>query len=406
MVLQRGLKSPSNNDSMVCSLDETMSTFMETCNDTEMNSTFNFSLEEVYSILLEHKRDSRNLDKSTETLLIIVYFGLMIVGLSANLTVIYVVARRAQMHTSRNLYIVNLAVSDMTLCLVCMPFTLTSILRHQWTMGTVLCKLVPLLQGTNIMVSVGTITVIAIDRYWVIVRGSAQNERRTVYVSIATVWLLAVLTTSPVAYYQVVEPLKFQHVVLYEACREKWPSTDIKVAYNIAVVLIQAVLPATVLLVVHIRIAAYLHAHTASQKDSRRAQRELQRNKRTTLLLIGVAVVFTVSWLPLAVFSLAADLMTKPITTKQLYVTLAVCHLTAMTSAISNPIIYGWMNSNIRNELYQLFYTKILRRRPGNRSMATATTTIRNRTRPLITYNTSNYMPGSQETFSRGVTVL
>jgi len=122
--------------------------------------------------------------------------------------------------------------------------------------------------------------------------------------------------------------------------------------------------------------------------------------------VLGVAVVFTVSWLPLAVFSLAADLMTKPITTKQLYVTLAVCHLTAMTSAISNPIIYGWMNSNIRNELFQLFYTKILRRRPGNRSTATATTTMRNRTRPLITYNTSNYMPGSQETFSRGVTVL
>jgi len=45
-----------------------MSTFMETCNDTEMNSTFNFSLEEVYSILLEHRRDSRNLDKNTEVI--------------------------------------------------------------------------------------------------------------------------------------------------------------------------------------------------------------------------------------------------------------------------------------------------------------------------------------------------
>lgn len=87
-----------------------------------------------------------------------------------------------------------------------------------------------------------------------------------------------------------VEPFKFQQVFLYESCREEWPSTDIKVAYNIAVVLIQAVLPATVLLVVHIRIAAYLHAHTASQKDSRRAQRELQRNKRTTLLLIGIII--------------------------------------------------------------------------------------------------------------------
>lgn len=53
---------------MVCSLDETMSTFMEACNDTEMNSTFNFSLEEVYSIMLEHRRNSRNLDKSTEVI--------------------------------------------------------------------------------------------------------------------------------------------------------------------------------------------------------------------------------------------------------------------------------------------------------------------------------------------------
>lgn len=87
--------------------------------------------------------------------------------------------------------------------------------------------------------------------------------------------------------FKVVEPFMFQNMVLYECCREKWPSTDIKVAYNIVVLLIQAVLPAIVLLVVHIRIAAYLHAHTASQKDSRRAQRELQRNKRTTLLLIG-----------------------------------------------------------------------------------------------------------------------
>lgn len=54
---------------MVCSLDETMNTFMETCNDTEMNSTFNFSLKEVHSILLEHRHGTRILDKNTEVCL-------------------------------------------------------------------------------------------------------------------------------------------------------------------------------------------------------------------------------------------------------------------------------------------------------------------------------------------------
>lgn len=43
-----------------------MNTFLGTCNNTEMNSTFNFSLEEAYSILSEHKREARIFDKSTE----------------------------------------------------------------------------------------------------------------------------------------------------------------------------------------------------------------------------------------------------------------------------------------------------------------------------------------------------
>jgi len=50
---------------------------------------------------------------------------------------------------------------------------------------------------------------------------------------------------------------------------------------------------------VHARIASYLHAHATTQRDSRRARKELERNRRTTLLLTGIAVLFAVSWLPL-----------------------------------------------------------------------------------------------------------
>lgn len=50
---------------------------------------------------------------------------------------------------------------------------------------------------------------------------------------------------------------------------------------------------------VHARIASYLNAHASTQRDSRRARKELERNRRTTLLLTGIAVLFAVSWLPL-----------------------------------------------------------------------------------------------------------
>jgi len=68
-------KSKENNDSMVCSLDVTIRTFIETCNDTEMNSTFNFSLEEAYKILWEHKNVAGTFDKNTTVIMIFFYYN-------------------------------------------------------------------------------------------------------------------------------------------------------------------------------------------------------------------------------------------------------------------------------------------------------------------------------------------
>jgi hypothetical protein len=91
---------------------------------------FNFSLDEALLILLKEKeREDRDLGIHAEVALIVVYALLMVAGLVTNLLVSFVVARRAQMHTARNLYIVNLTVSDITLCVICMPSTLVAILR-------------------------------------------------------------------------------------------------------------------------------------------------------------------------------------------------------------------------------------------------------------------------------------
>ncbi|GFG35484.1 hypothetical protein Cfor_00548 [Coptotermes formosanus] len=345
---------------------------------------FNFSLDEALRILLSEKqRQGRDLGGHAEVALIIVYAVLMVAGLVTNLLVSFVVARRAQMHTARNLYIVNLTVSDITLCVICMPSTLVAILRRQWTLGSALCKLVPALQGTNIMVSVGTITVIALDRYLTIVHHSGRDgtprTRRRVVTSIALIWLLAAAVTAPVCYFQVVEAVSFQRVLLYEACIERWPSRRARLFYAVCLLLLQSVIPALVVATVHARIASYLHAHATTQKDSRRARKELERNRRTTLLLTGIAVLFAVSWLPLGLYSVLVDLLvtpTAPTSPRGLYVALAACHVIAMTSAVSNPIVYGWLNSNIRREFLQLLPARCAcathRRSSNERAKATA----------------------------------
>lgn len=131
---------------------------------------FNFTIKEALDIIMEHQRTEKVLVPNTEIIIIIVYSVLMTSGVFCNALVCFVVARQcAKRHhqagpSPRNMYIVNLAVADLALCLVCMPFTLVSILKRRWTLGLLLCKAVPALQGANIMVSAGTITAIAMDR--------------------------------------------------------------------------------------------------------------------------------------------------------------------------------------------------------------------------------------------------
>ena len=75
--------------------------------------------------------------------LILVSFSLMIIaGMITNLSVCWVVVRNSQARTARNLFIINLAVSDITVCLITMPLSMLRLLDlPSWNYGDGLCRL-------------------------------------------------------------------------------------------------------------------------------------------------------------------------------------------------------------------------------------------------------------------------
>lgn len=98
------------------------------------------------------------------------------------------------------------------------------------------------------------------------------------------------------------------------------------------------------------------------------------------VIVTGVAILFLASWLPLSLFSLLADVLYPPesaseVSTEKLYLILAICHVIAMSSAVSNPIVYGWLNSNIRHEFLQLFASKCTATANYNKNTDDQTTT-------------------------------
>ena len=74
-------------------------------------------------------------------LIVLLYASMILVGGVGNLLVILVVVRNAAMRTARNVFIVNLAVSDLMLCLITMPLTLVEILYQTWQVSNFLLKL-------------------------------------------------------------------------------------------------------------------------------------------------------------------------------------------------------------------------------------------------------------------------
>ncbi|KAF4524521.1 hypothetical protein B566_EDAN002793 [Ephemera danica] len=71
-------------------------------------------------------------------------FLLAVVG---NVLVILTLVQNQRMRTITNVFLLNLAVSDLLLGVFCMPFTLIGALLRDFVFGAVLCRLIPYLQG-------------------------------------------------------------------------------------------------------------------------------------------------------------------------------------------------------------------------------------------------------------------
>ena len=104
------------------------------------------------------------LSEVEEKCIIMLFLLVIILGFFGNILVIWTVVFNKHMRTTSNLFILNLAISDLTLCIFSIPFNAYKTLKHSWVFGLFLCKFAPFFQATNVFVSTMSITAIALDR--------------------------------------------------------------------------------------------------------------------------------------------------------------------------------------------------------------------------------------------------
>lgn len=95
---------------------------------------------------------------------LVCYVIIFIVGVVGNILVCLVVCRQRKMKNVTNYFIFNLAVSDLFVLLICIPFDFGEIVTGNFPYGAVMCRLIYPLQTMAATASVGTLVAISLNR--------------------------------------------------------------------------------------------------------------------------------------------------------------------------------------------------------------------------------------------------
>ncbi|GBP13912.1 Neuropeptide F receptor, partial [Eumeta japonica] len=158
------------------------------------------------------------------------------------------------------------------------------------------------------------------------------------------IWIVATALASPLYIFRSLKTHKVGFIGMESLsfCIEDWPIEKGRAIYSVLSLIFQYLLPVLVVVIAHIQI-------------HRRLRGRRRTTRKTPAILIAIAVTYVISWLPLNVFNLVADSSTDPILDeKSMTVTYAVCHMFGMSSAVSNPLLYGWLNDNFRKEFEEI----------------------------------------------------
>ena len=137
------------------------------------------------------------------------------IGTCGNLLVITAVTRQPALRSRGNAFILNLAVSDLLLCLVTMPLTLIELLNDHWLLGdsVLSCKAAGGLQAVSVFVSTITIAAIALDRYQLIVYPTKDVLKRIgAATGILFIWMMGFCLASPIFIFRTLEHYDWDYI--------------------------------------------------------------------------------------------------------------------------------------------------------------------------------------------------
>ncbi|KAM6102545.1 LOW QUALITY PROTEIN: C-C chemokine receptor type 8-like [Theristicus caerulescens] len=143
--------------------------------------------------------DLENIPAFASTFLPVLYSLLFVTGLVGNALVICVLTVFKKVRAMTDVYLLNLAISDL-LFVFSLPFLVQYSIVNQWTFGNAMCKIISSAYFIGFYSSTFFITIMSVDRYLAIVRTVYALQVRTTAHGVITslvLWAVAILASVP-----------------------------------------------------------------------------------------------------------------------------------------------------------------------------------------------------------------
>ncbi|XP_018583995.1 type-2 angiotensin II receptor isoform X2 [Scleropages formosus] len=267
-----------------------------------------------------------------------VYSIIFLLGFMGNSLVVFVLCQRGARSTVANIYMLNLALSDMFF-LASLPFwAVYYYFDYNWPFGTLLCKLCGSLLSLNVYASIFFITCMSVDRYLAIIYPFQAQRRRNLCGarSVAcVVWVVAAIASIPTAVFRDTHHLEELGVT---ACVMHYPQPRWLVGLAMTKNTLGFLLPFAIIASCYCAIARHLLETSALDRSSSNLDHVLR-------MVVAVVLAFFICWFPFHVLTFLNALTTLRV--------LRACWLEeAISAALPFSLCLGFANSAINPFLY------------------------------------------------------
>ena len=232
-------------------------------NDVDLNTT-----NDGINLAVDYEDSSESVTPfGVQILMCLMYITISLAALGGNGVVIYIIFAYKRMRTVTNLFIMNLAIGDLLMACLCIPFTFVSnLILQYWPFGSIMCLVVSYAQAVSVFISAYTLIAISIDRYIAIIYPlRPRMTKLQSKVIIIVIWVVALLTPLPSALLSKLVPIQQDlnstelSVVddQFYQCTEVWPREDYRYYYSMLLMILQYAFPFSVLIFTYSRIGEY-----------------------------------------------------------------------------------------------------------------------------------------------------